>query len=1657
VQQILAQRNWSSRPSPVSRPADLGSRTTTEPPAALAVGSTETWQPLGPTAVNTASYGLVTGRISSIAFDPSDPTGNRVYIGSTGGGVWLSQNAATSNPANVLFVPRTDAVGAMATVRTPSISVGAITVQPGGTGVVLAGTGDTNDGLDSYYGAGILRSVDGGNTWSLIQATANQEWVFAGEGFAGFAWSTVNPQLVVAAVSEALEGSIAGAPLAITGDRGLYYSTDSGATWSMSRITDGNGTDVQGPVDLPARPDGNAATSVVWNPIRNLFIAAVRYHGYYQSPDGVTWNRLSAQPGSGLTTANCPTNPTSIGSPHCPIFRGTLAVNPQSGDTFAWTVDGSNQDQGLWEDVCAIGSGACTNRNLTFANQWSTTAIQTNDPQQGPATIEDGDYTLVLAAVPSAQDTVLFAGTGDLWQCSLAAGCNWRNTTHTQTCRSAQVAPYQHALAWNPVNPSEILIGNDSGLWRSLDEVGETGPSCDASDASHFQNLNGAIGSLTEVATMAQAGTSPRHVLIGLRENGTAGVKGAAETPSNWPQILDGLGGPVAIDPSDSSNWFVNNEAGVSIHRCSQRSACQPSDFGSAVVTNANVGGDGNSMALPATFVVDPLDSSQLLIATCRVWRGPADGVGWTAANAISPFLDGAKGKSACNGDPLIRTIAAAPLPNGKEMIYAGFYGWADGGSTLAGHLFSAIFDPGSQSIPIWHDLTHNPVNDTALMNSYGLDISSIYIDPHDATGNTVYVTVDGMPVPDANIRVTYRSIDGGAHWLNIASNLLPSPANSIVVDPLDANTVYIALDSGVYSTRQIGTCITGPGNCWSAYGTGLPGAPVTQLRTATDSSSANVLIAGTYGRGIWQIPLWTTGTQLTTAAVSPTSLTFPSQAYGSTSSAQTISLTNTGGIALTLASVTASGDFSETDNCQNTAIASAASCKIQVTFTPAQGGTRTGQLTIGGNMADGQISIDLAGTGLNPAGVALTPSTVSFGQVAVGATSDSLQVTAENPTSSAVAVASIAVTAPFVLSANGCGSSLAAKSDCQLLIRFAPAQPGQASGTLAMAASSGALTVALSGNGAAPTTDTLSSSSLTFPGTMVGQTSAPQTISLTNSGGMPLTSIASSTSGPFQVSSNCTTQLAGNSSCTLSVSFDPPAPGAQTGTLLLTDALRTQTVALSGTGLQPPQLSVNPAALSFPAQAIGAASSPSVLTIGNTGGAPMANVGFQVTGQSAASFSVGATTCGALLKNGSSCTAQVIFTPVSAGGAAATLIASSSTLGVKPVQVALTGNGQALSGINVTPAQMSFTVATLGQPSAPQRATISNTGALAVNGLLLATSAPFSVAQSSCGTSLAAGASCSVDVIFAPAVNAAVGGTLTISSTTSNAAAVILSGIGGAAGSVQLQPSLLSFAATGVNTTSSSQTIALTNSGPVDLVGLALQVSSSFQLASTTCNSILPVGAGCTAAIVFSPASPGQQTGTLTLTSTALATPVQATLAGMGFDFAAAVSGSSSQTISSGQTANFVLVLTPKGGSSGTFTFQCGSLPADALCSFNPASETVAANSTGNVTVQIATGHSARSVHPHSVLRWHSPGVLCALAFIPIAFRRRWKYLGVAAICAISFCAMTSCSGSGGGTGGTPSGGQGSANGSTGTYSIPVSVSSNGIAHTVTLTLTVD
>jgi len=273
----------------------------------------------------------------------------------------------------------------------------------------------------------------------------------------------------------------------------------------------------------------------------------------------------------------------------------------------------------------------------------------------------------------------------------------------------------------------------------------------------------------------------------------------------------------------------------------------------------------------------------------------------------------------------------------------------------------------------------------------------------------------------------------------------------------------------------------------------------------------------------------------------------------------------------------------------------------------------------------------------------------------------------------------------------------------------------------------------------------------------------------------------------------------------------------------------------------------------------------------------------------------------------------------------------------------------------------------------------------------------------------------------------------------------------------VQITPSLVNFPMTGVGSTSSPITVTIANSAAaVDLDGFRLSVSSGFRLGNTTCGQSLKAGGGCTIDVSFAPAAAGTQNGALTLTSDELAAGVSVPLSGMGFDFQVTTSGASSQTISSGQTASYLLSLVNAGGSSATFSLQCGSLPAYATCAFNPSSATVAANTTGSVSLQITTSQVSSALLAIPPGRGQSVPSLLAIVLLPFFRRVRRALLPVVALALAIAVGLSACSSSGGGGGGTPPPPVTHTT-PAGTYSIPVTVSSTGVQHIVTITLVVD
>ena len=209
-------------------------------------------------------------------------------------------------------------------------------------------------------------------------------------------------------------------------------------------------------------------------------------------------------------------------------------------------------------------------------------------------------------------------------------------------------------------------------------------------------------------------------------------------------------------------------------------------------------------------------------------------------------------------------------------------------------------------------------------------------------------------------------------------------------------------------------------------------------------------------------------------AGLSPSSLTFTSQAVGGTSAARAITLNNTGNAALSLTSIALTGanpgDFAQTNTC-GTSVAAGASCSISVTFDPTASGNRSASVSFTDNAGGSPQSLSLGGTGTS-ATVSLSPSSLSFTNQPISLTSSTQIVTLTNGGSTAVSISSLTFTgtnaADFAEVADTCGSSVAAGANCSISVDFTPSTASSESASLAIAdnATGSPQTVSLSGSG---------------------------------------------------------------------------------------------------------------------------------------------------------------------------------------------------------------------------------------------------------------------------------------------------------------------------------------------------------------------------------------------------------------------------------------------------------------------------------------------------------------------------------------------------------------------------------------------------------------
>ncbi len=391
-----------------------------------------------------------------------------------------------------------------------------------------------------------------------------------------------------------------------------------------------------------------------------------------------------------------------------------------------------------------------------------------------------------------------------------------------------------------------------------------------------------------------------------------------------------------------------------------------------------------------------------------------------------------------------------------------------------------------------------------------------------------------------------------GVIWATVASS------GNVYNDPADPGVLH-AYDAGNVSTELWNSTMNSARDNFGSFAKFVPPLVANgKVYVATFSNQVAV-----YGL-------------LSSYTVSPTSAAFGNQLVNLASAAKAVTVTNTGAVALPIASIAlstlGSQPFSQTNTC-GVSVAVGASCTISIVFNPSAAGSFTATLSVNVGNGVATKTVTLSGTGVVPTDT-VSPASLAFGNQLVDLASAAKAVTVTNTGTVALPMTSIALSTlgsqPFSQT-NTCGASVAVGASCTISVVFDPSAAGAFTATLSVnVGNGGAKTVALNGTGIVPTY-TVSPASLAFGNQLVSLASAAKTVTVTNTGtlALPMTSIALSTLGsqPFSQTNTCGASVAVGASCTVSVVFNPSAAGPITAMLSVNAGVQPSTVNLSGTG----------------------------------------------------------------------------------------------------------------------------------------------------------------------------------------------------------------------------------------------------------------------------------------------------------------------------------------------------------------------------------------------------------------------------------------------------------------------------------------------------------
>jgi photosystem II stability/assembly factor-like uncharacterized protein len=456
------------------------------------LGNSAVWTNIGPTSGFYFSYGNISSRVATIKFDPNNPS--IVYLAAAFGGVWKSTNGGSS------WTAKSD--------NEVSLSSGALAVDPANSNIIYYGTGEATYSAASYYGRGLLKSTNGGDTW--VNYTA------------GLTSTTYFSRLVIRPNhSNELLAALGGS------SGGLYRSTNGGQTWSVV---------VSGRCD-----------DVVFSPSGDTAYATGSGTGYRISTNG--GQSFASSTALAMRTRNhialCRTSPNNLYAATYSSTAPTIIVfkSTDAGATFNQVSVGTDFNGGqAWYDfymhvnpfdpnyayVGAIDIWRSTNGGTSFQNI-------TNGYAGGNVHVDQHNVEFH----PTDPDRMFCVNDGGVWY-STNRGGTWANLNSSLTLTQF------YRITSDPSNPSHVLGGTqDNGTQRTTGSINW---------AAAFGGDGG------EVCFQSQ---NPLNILGETQNNGVyRSVNGGA----SWSSATTGLTGSGAwvaplISHPDSANIFYTARA----------------------------------------------------------------------------------------------------------------------------------------------------------------------------------------------------------------------------------------------------------------------------------------------------------------------------------------------------------------------------------------------------------------------------------------------------------------------------------------------------------------------------------------------------------------------------------------------------------------------------------------------------------------------------------------------------------------------------------------------------------------------------------------------------------------------------------------------------------------------------------------------------------------------------------------------------------------------------------------------------------------------------------------------------------------------------------------------------------------------------------------